>query len=251
MRITRFFDDNPVVLPSKASTFSDAEWEDTTDFLNAWDFGPWEAEHWTNCTPQKVKKAAEGILIEGEKLNDDICKKQAKEIADELVLVANSDLKTIQKSCLHLYTKETFLYKLINEVLRNRDMSKVDTLGPFCSILNNGVRSLSGYAYQGVVYRGVLLTSEQVNRYENARSDFLQWDSFVSTTKNRNLAMFYGNTLFTIEIDMYARGLDISSFSNFPEEDEVLIRPGRPFSINDMEFNTADNKYHIDISISL
>ncbi|CAF1539002.1 unnamed protein product [Adineta ricciae] len=130
-------------------------------------------------------------------------------------------------------------------------MSKVDTLGPFCSILNHSFRSLSDYAYGGVVYRGILLTPEEVNCYENARDDFLQWDSFVSTTKNRNLAMLYGNTLFTIEMDMYASGLDISSFSNFPAEEEVLIRPGRAFSINDMEFNTADNKYHINISISL
>ncbi|CAF1538990.1 unnamed protein product [Adineta ricciae] len=95
MRIARFFDDNPVVLPSKASTFNDAKWEDATGFLNAWEYGPWEAEHWTNCTTQRVKKAAEGILVESEKLNNDISKKQAKEIADDLVLVANSDLKTI------------------------------------------------------------------------------------------------------------------------------------------------------------
>ncbi|UJR17679.1 hypothetical protein I4U23_004577 [Adineta vaga] len=101
------------------------------------------------------------------------------------------------------------------------------------------------------VYRGVLLTPKHIERYQQAQHIFQQWNGLISTTKNPDLAMIYGNTLFIITIDgSNVNGLDISSFSNFPEEEEeVLISRGRTFSVDKVEFNTKDNKYHIHLSM--
>ncbi|CAF1184889.1 unnamed protein product [Didymodactylos carnosus] len=250
LRIQRFAFEEQVLSLSNSDTYSEAEWIEKSKFLDEWDYCQWEAEHWLFCTNQKVEKAAQGIVIEGEKLGGDIYMNQANEIADLLMSVANNDFTEIQKFCFNLYTRETFLYKLINKVLSNRDTTKVNTLGPFCSILNRSFVLLSKYRYTGIVYRGILLSSEQVKLYQQARGIFQQWDSFVSTTKNRNMANIYGNTLFIITIDgLYVNGLDISSFSNFPEEEEVLIPPGRTFSIDEIKFNTVDDKYHVHISM--
>ena len=107
---------------------------------------------------------------------------------------------------------------------------------------------LSKYLYSGVVYRGILLSPEQIKLYQQACGYYQQWNSFISTTKNPNLAKIYGNTLFIITVDsLYVNGLDISSLSNFPEEEEVLISPGRAFSVNKVEFNASDDRYHVYI----
>jgi hypothetical protein len=96
----------------------------------------------------------------------------------------------------------------------------------------------------------LLLNPDQIKLYQQVRGIFQQWDSFISTTKNRNMANIYGNTLFIITINgNYVSGLDISSFSNFPQEEEVLIRPGRTFSIDEIEFDAIDSKYHVYISM--
>lgn len=250
LRVQRFSCQQPVLSLSNSDTFSTAEWIDKTKFLELWDYSQWEAEHWLHCENQKVKKAAQGILIEGQKLDNVISTDQANEIAGLLISIAENEYVEIQKFCLNLYTRETFLYKLINKVLRDRDISKIDTLGPFCSILNHSFDLLSEYSYKGAVYRGVSLTQDQIKLYQRACGIFQQWDSFISTTKNRNLANIYGNILFIITIDgNYVSGLDISSLSNFPEEEEVLLRPGRTFSIDEIKFNVTDKKYHIYISM--
>ena len=235
---------------SSSDTFSEAEWIDSSKFLDLWDYSRWEAEHWLHCEDEKVEKAAQGILIEGQKLDNGVHTDQVNEIAGLLMSVAKNDYVEIQKFCLNLYTRETFLYKFINIVLRNRDISKADTLGPFCSILNRSFVLLSEYCYTGVVYRGLLLSPNQIKLYQQARGIFQQWDSFISTTKNRTMANIYGNTLFIITLDgTYVTGLDISSFSNFPEEEEVLLRPGRTFSVDEVEFDRTDSKYHIYLSM--
>jgi len=250
LRIQRFSLEKPVLSLSNSDTYSEAEWVEKSKFLAEWDYSEWEGEHWLFCTNQKVEKAAQGIIIEGEKLGNDIYMDQTNEIAGLLMSVAKNDFTEVQKFCLNLYTRETCLYKLINQMLRNRDMTKVDTLGPFCSILNGSFALLSQYRYSGVVYRGVLLSPEQIKLYQQACGIFQQWDSFVSTTKNRNLANIYGNTLFIITIGgPHVNGLDISSLSNFLEEEEVLISPGRTFSVDEVEFNIPDNKYHVYISM--
>ena len=39
--------------------------------------------------------------------------------------------------------------------------------------------------------------------------------------------------------------MDISSLSAYPEEEEVLIRPGRAFKIEQVEFDRTKNKHLI------
>ena len=136
LRLERFSLEVPVLSFSNSDTYGEAKWFQKSKFLHEWDYGQWEAKHWLFCTDQKVEKAAQGIIIEGKKLDNDVYMDQANEIAGLLMSVAKNAVTEVHELCLYLYTRDTFLYKLINQVLRDRDMTKVDTLGPFCSILN-------------------------------------------------------------------------------------------------------------------
>ena len=60
-------------------------------------------------------------------------------LANELESVKNRAQKEILECAVYIYTMETFFYKLINSSLRNEDWSKIDTLGPFCFLLQSYV----------------------------------------------------------------------------------------------------------------
>ena len=117
-RIERFSGERPICSLPNSNTFSEAEWRERSYFVEQWDHSAWEAEHWLHCDDQKVEKAAQGILQEVEKESNEISMDQANEIAALLISMAKNDYVEIQKLCCHLYTRETFLYRLINKVLR-------------------------------------------------------------------------------------------------------------------------------------
>ncbi|CAF4740288.1 unnamed protein product, partial [Rotaria sp. Silwood2] len=68
--------------------------------------------------------------------------------------------------CLFLYTRECFLYKLLN---KEEDLSKVDTLGPFCDFLWNSLSSenlKSKYQFTDLVYRSASLELDEIHAYK-------------------------------------------------------------------------------------
>jgi hypothetical protein len=70
----------------------------------------------------------EGIL-------DETRRSTSADLANRLESVKNKSEKEILECAVYIYTMETFLYTLINASLRNEDWSKIDTLGPFCFLL--------------------------------------------------------------------------------------------------------------------
>lgn len=121
-----------------------------------------------------------GILKEGELLGQDFV---AARMSEQLRNCTNDE--EILACVARLYSAESFLYKLLNSTLRDKDMSKLDTLGPFCVLLWLRLRSNEDKRDQ-LLYRGMKLTDEMI------------WNSFTSTLKDRRIAQRFGNTLFII-----------------------------------------------------
>jgi len=75
------------------------------------------------------ESAAQGILVEGEKLGQN---SEAQWIAKKLRSLIHKDIlddrKEIGRCIISLYTRECFLYKLVNKALREDDLTKIDTL---------------------------------------------------------------------------------------------------------------------------
>lgn len=93
------------------------------------------------------------------------------------------------------------------------------------------------YSYYKTVYRGVNLNKEQIKVYEDIyRSDYpaFTWNSFVSTSKNKNVAdMFGSNVIFEIDLEERA-GYDISQFSEIKDEEEILLPINSIFEITNI-----------------
>ncbi len=83
----------------------------------------------------------EGIL-------DEKRRSTCAKLVNLLESVKNKSEQEILERVVYVYTMETFLYTLINASLRNEDWSKIDTLGPFCFLLQYYM--LNSMAMQGL-----------------------------------------------------------------------------------------------------
>jgi hypothetical protein len=74
-----------------------------------------------------------------------------------------------------------------------------------------------------------------IHHYEEAIGTYKYWYGFTSTTKDCQVAKIVGNTLFIIDISC-ATALNVSSYSAFYLEEEVILPPGVTFRIDKVEY---------------
>jgi hypothetical protein len=210
-----------------------------------------------------VEEAAQGIIVEGTTL-----KKihEAQWLSQQLLAIDLSGRNTqaigsiffqpeipseIGETCVYLYTRESFWYKLISQIsreLRKLTDERIKILGPFCWLLQC-------YLKQTVttdivtVYRGLNLTEDERKTF---MTDQIRFASFTSTTKNRTLAEWFGNTLLIIDLDLKDAkcGSSIAHLSNFPEEEEFLIWSQTYFDFVRYEYDNENQKHIIFLKTS-
>ena len=199
-----------------------------------------------------VRKAIEGILIEGGLHGKEII---ANHLVRELKLFNGSTTYEASKICVHMFTRDTFLFRLVNAALRENHSSKVDTLGPYCYLLRAYIRA-TGTDYSGLLYRGALLSEEGINQYRHAAAtrEWLTWAKFTSTSKSSEVAdIFTQNTMFTIDIKkmqmFLIRAFDIEHLSQYPEEQEVLLPAGVLFRVLDVNEDQVTNRCTIRLQV--
>ena len=213
-------------------------------------------QEWNRRNPRvsltsRVEKAAQGILIEGQ-LHDQKC--ESEYLARCLLDVKEKSWNEVALQSVYLYTRETFLYKALNKALREDDLSKVDTLGPLCDFIWNSLSSeylKSKFRFKGLVYRSASLKPDEIDAYKHSvKKNPKEWLGFSSASKNRHVAEIYdGNTLFIINLSSQSQHLDISTLSQFPNEEEVLLGASSSFRIENVKQDEASGKYHINLTI--
>lgn len=198
-----------------------------------------------------VRKAIEGILIEGRLIGKSI---EAKKIVEPLAMYHGMTAYEVSTYCVRMFTRESFLYRLVNKILRENDTSKIDTLGPYCYLLRAYIRRI-GTDYSGTLFRGCNLSEDQIDQYREAAitKDWKVWTSFTSTSKNPAVAQaFQQNTrfIFNVEpINMFlVRAFDIQNLSINLDEEEVLLPAGVLFQVQSVE-RSDNNKWIIKIKL--
>ena len=118
-----------------------------------------------------VEEAARGIIEEGASLRKE---KEAQWLADQLLNVKHfgdklltsiwTDIPSqIGEACVHLYTEESFWYRLINQILRQCETAtpeQVKTMGPFCYLLHKYLEK-NPTTDVLTTYRGLTLTGRR------------------------------------------------------------------------------------------
>ncbi|CAF4868956.1 unnamed protein product [Rotaria sp. Silwood1] len=199
--------------------------------------------------PSAIDACIDGILQEAVKHQSD-SETEAQWMVEQLRSCKMKPRRETSKVCIHLYTRESFLYHVLNTALREADHSKLDTLGPLCFLIRDYSRTCTEFI--GTVYRGVQLSLTTIFSYKQAVGSWRTWPSYTLTSKNREMAEFRGNTLFIIEITnaklSATRTYDVAEISQFPNEEEVLLPAGVSFQVICVEQNLKQ-KYIIQIKL--
>ncbi|CAF1425677.1 unnamed protein product [Rotaria sp. Silwood1] len=206
-----------------------------------------------NMIPMLIEKAARGIIEEGKHIGKE---REAEKLAKMLREKKNAGMEEVWKCCAYLYTLESFLYKTLNAAMRlvgDREheqvwRSKVRTLGPFCLLLWDDPFNTK-LTTEKTLYRGAELNKEQIASYEEMAKDDKAYGSFqayTSTSRNREKAEKFGNTLFIMEV-LIAFIADLSQLSEYGNEEEELVTPGVSFRVKSVEFDRKTNKHLIHL----
>ena len=145
-----------------------------------------------------------------------------------------------------LYTQECCLYPMLNGILRDHTQPEhLTAFLPYLKLLLTGLNKLPLKRVK--VFRGVKLDLHE--QYNQLQGRVFRWWAFSSTSVKETTAdAFTGggeSTMFIID----AVGVDISPFSRFPNEQEVLLLPGTGFVV-EQSVQTGPKYWTFELSVS-
>jgi hypothetical protein len=184
----------------------------------------------------------------------------------------NKRIEKLQDCCVKLYTKDCYIYRVVNTALRDDDRTKLDTLGPYCYLVYNNIgRRLKDYlsirhrfrqaihpteSQSMIVYRGDHIARETIEEYRQAAGNnnkYFKWLSFVSTSISREVAESFGcNILYIIELQRHSTNDQFTNLQKntfIEDEEEILLRPGMRFRVDKMEFDDLTGRQLVHIKI--
>ena len=169
------------------------------------------------------------------------------------------------------YTKQSFIYRLCNKALRTEDIELLFTfryyIQDLCKRLAIEYEKFKTNEQdhpKKTLYRGLKLTTEEVNRFQSNVGSLISTNGFLSTTRSYDLALQFAlktskrsvdvlPTLFIIEADINLDDVifaDISSLSIYPDEEEVLFDIGCAFKITDVYLDNDKKLWIIKMNLT-
>ncbi|CAF1636205.1 unnamed protein product [Adineta ricciae] len=163
------------------------------------------------------------------------------------------------------YTKNRFIFKLINEALRTEDVEVLYTfrfyLIDLCSELSKNHQRILEYQQPLSLYRGTTCTKDYIQFLKDSVDHLISTNGFFSTSKQIEVAEMYADVgknltekndcesiIYKINYDPNAHPktivADVSGESQFPEEKEFLFDLGTVFQITEFYYN-EEKKYWI------
>ena len=169
------------------------------------------------------EKALQPILSEIDQLD-----RYGKIAKQECHFPSAHGLTKDESAAVFLYTMEwgkNSFYQVINRALRAEDRSKVKPWFAYLKLFDTALHKLP--TVRSILWRGV---KEDISKNFKKGDEFTWW-TVSSCTKSVNiLKNFLGpdSTLFLIEA---VNGKDVSGYTNFTTESEVILCPGTRFRV--------------------
>ncbi|CAF2070150.1 unnamed protein product [Rotaria magnacalcarata] len=161
--------------------------------------------------------------------------------------------------CIRWYTKDTFVYKLINKALRTKDVEQLYVFRYYITdlskSLNREFHRLRTMTNSLTVYRGATMSSDEFHELKSSVGLLISTNSYFSTSRSRSIAEIYTGSndsaikgvLFEIECDLCKNIVvaDVSSSSEIYDELECLFDLGSTFEIISIEPNNQYSSYYV------
>ena len=179
------------------------------------------------------------------------CKNEYKGNKIQLDILCEFKVSYTSKTALWWYTRESFLYKMVNKALR---VQNIDVLFLFRFFLRDIHHELQRNQCQSAIrtYRGQVLSNDELTNLRKSVGELISISSFFSTTLDRDQAIMYldncnisddlHRVLFEIDADpamvKTKPFADIHLLSQFGNELEVLFMVGSIFRLGTIQRNT-------------
>ena len=186
-----------------------------------------------------------------------------KDNPDQLALVREFQNEYSPAKALWWYTRESFLYKILNKALRTQN---IDVLFLFRFVIKDIEEQLRQNQCQTFVrvYRGQVMSIEEINDLRNRANRYISINSFFSCSSCRQTALeflhqtdvseHFCRVLFEIGADPQMASskpfADISKFSCFSTEQEILFMVGCVFCLLDIRQNDDGTMWTIRMRLS-
>lgn len=177
-----------------------------------------------------------------------LCKNFYKDNPNELSLVKDFETAYSPNQAVRWYTRDSFIYRLLNKALR---IQNIDLLFLFQFLIRDINTQLKQFQCSSLihVYRGQLMSIEELDHLKRSVGEYISINSFFSTSLNRSQAIQFLNenkfshnlkkVLFEIDADPHLDNLkpfaNIHSLSFYPNEQEVLFMVGSVFRLLNIE----------------
>lgn len=190
-----------------------------------------------------------------------LCKTQYSGNMIELKIVKEFELNYTAENALWWYTRECFLYKILNKALRVQDIHVLFLLRSVCRDIYQQLKKIQCNT-RIKVYRGQVVSAEEITSLASSDNQLISINSFFSTSFKQEQALKYlsnnhissdlERVLFEIEADPNVVTTkpfaNISSCSAFGDEAEVLFMYGSIFRLQSIQKN-ANNLWTIRMSL--
>ena len=184
----------------------------------------------------------------------EVCREYYRGNSRELKLIDLFEKEYRPEQAIRWYSKESFVYKLVNKALRSEDIFQLYRFRFYIGDLSENLavehrKILSSNEKYLVVYRGMKLGKDEYRRLKKSKGNLISMNGFLSTSRSRSLAMTFANKttqredtiplLLEIECDVERLGnsvvfADMTSISEYIEEQEILFDLSVTFLLNEI-----------------
>jgi tetratricopeptide (TPR) repeat protein len=190
------------------------------------------------------------------------CRKIYKNNSNELNLIKEFEENYSPNQSIWWYTRESFLYRLLNKALRTQNIDLLFLCRFFIRDIENQLKNFQ-YSSSIRVYRGQLMSIDELNQLKNSIGEYISINSFFSTSLKRENAIKFLNdysfsnnlhkVLFEINVNdqlNYRKPFaNITSISYYSNEQEILFMLGSIFRLIDIK-QEENNLWIIQMNLS-
>ncbi|CAF3664972.1 unnamed protein product [Rotaria sp. Silwood1] len=197
-----------------------------------------------------------------------VCRHYYRGNTKELNLIDQFEREYRPEDAIRWYSIQSFVYKLVNKALRTEDLDQLQTFRFFIGDLSQSLareheKILSSNNKILTVYRGAKLDKVEFEKLKESQGKLISTNGYLSTSRSRSQAIKFlqastnrqhvVKVLFQIECHIQQLGksvvyADIASFSDYPQEQEVLFDLNAAFRLNSIEEQDSIQLIHMNAS---
>jgi tetratricopeptide (TPR) repeat protein len=185
----------------------------------------------------------------------EVCRQYYRGHTKQLRLIDEFERDYRPEKAIRWYTKQSFVYKLVNKALRSEDIDQLHIFRFFIGDLSESLareheKMLSSDEEILTLYRGVKLDREEFDQLKENQGKLISTNGYLSTSRLRSPALAFAMkpskrinaipVLFEIQCVVKELGktvifADIAQFSDYPKEQEVLFDLSAAFKLESIE----------------